>query len=80
MSEAKFCKDCKFCKRSFYDLIFLLGTYEFAMCTRPGPMETRTKHLVTKKLQPYGYCSSERITYKWVDTCGAIPKYFEAKK
>ena len=78
--ETKFCKDCKFCKRSLSDFIFLFGTYRFAMCARPGLKEINTEYLVHKKHQPDKYCSSERMTYQWVDTCGAEGKYFEAKR
>lgn len=79
--DIKFCKDCKFCKRTWTDFVFLFGTYRFAMCNHPRLLEVSTEHLVSGgKAVSSKYCSNERTAYEWLDVCGPEGKYFEVKK
>ena len=76
---AKFCKDCKFCKRGLTDYLFLFGTYRFARCDHPR-LTRGGEYYVDGSLRGEKYCSNEREYYQTLDVCGPDAKYFEAKK
>lgn len=71
----KFCKDCKWAKRTWSDL----GGYEYAMCVHPETQKnprTDTKYLVTGHRDGFLHCSNQRNFGK----CGREGKLWEAKR
>jgi hypothetical protein len=77
MSETRFCKDCKFCKREWQQVVFFMG-YEYAECHHP---KLSIVSLVDgKRTQPAKFCQIERKDWQGVDVCGPDGKYFEGKR
>ena len=76
----KFCKDCKFCKRSVSDILLLFGTYRFAKCMHPRFGTDSEYYIAGKKVDDGKYCSGERNdAYRVLGVCGSEAKYFEKK-
>jgi len=74
--ELKYCKDCKHYRPERLLQILTLGIespYESARCTRP-------KINLVSMDAGKTFCSSERISYHSIDTCGSDGKYWEARK
>ena len=79
MTDTKFCKNCKFCKRDWFGIIFMFNTYHFAKCTRSPKIHVSASHLVTGRGgREFWYCSTERTGYSSKD-CGPEAKYYEGK-
>lgn len=75
--ETKFCKDCKYCKRDWDEVIFFRG-YQYAECRHPNfknvsPVDGKPTH--SQK-----FCSIERKDWVGIDVCGPEGKYFEEKR
>lgn len=80
MEEVRFCKDCRFCKRSLQ--LFRRWGYYFAKCTHPKSTsydrDLKLEALVDgKEPKPkYNFCSSMRSSGE----CGGEGKLYEPKE
>ena len=71
----KLCKDCRWCRRSFFPAIF--DPYLFATCVHPSNVE---KNLVSAKVRTkYRYCSTVRNGNS-EDSCGQSGRWFDGKR
>ena len=77
MSDLKYCKNCKHCRPDRLLQIVSFGTespYDTAICVRP-------KIDLISGYNQRNFCSTERISYSTIDTCGIDAKYYyEARK
>jgi len=78
MTDLKYCKNCKHCRPDRLLQIVSFGTespYDTAICVRPK------NDLVSGGYTQRNFCSTERISYSTIDTCGIDAKYYyEARK
>jgi hypothetical protein len=80
MTELKKCKDCAYCRPDVLMQILSLGFDNGlygAKCVREQP--NKYDLVSGNKCKPT-LCSSERISYRYIDTCGENAKYWEARK
>lgn len=78
MTDLKYCKNCKHCRPDRLLQIVSFGIespYDTAICVRPKI------DLISGGYKQRNFCSTERISYSTIDTCGIDAKYYyEARK
>lgn len=79
-ASVKLCRDCKYARRSFRDIIFFFG-WEFAKCAHPTAIRNgkQAEYLVTGEASrpEQGYCETERseiVDYR--NGCGPDGQYW----
>lgn len=78
MTEPKLCKNCVYYHPDRFLQIISFGLFtpfDTAKCVRPKT------DLVSGGYKQRNFCSTERISYSTIDTCGIDAKYYyEARK